>query len=126
MNFIKKIITTAVCLLLILTHTTCKREWFSRVTYDGYVYNKNGTPVQGTSIILQACDGHTNREDCLNHKYLVGVSTSDASGHFHIYADAARSNLYFVSMDNGILGWNVEGVSSSELSAPNFTKLTLY
>jgi len=110
-------------MVLITFQTNCKREWFHRITYDGHVYNKNGTPAPNVLVLLQACYGNTDTPDlCSNNKYTVGQYKTDATGHFHIHADAAKSNNYFITFNN--IGCNLNGVTATELTTL-YTRLTI-
>ena|GEM_PF-3232516 len=126
MNFIvKKTIFILSLLFLVSINMACKKKWFTRVTYDGNVYYANGTPAVGVSVIFQACGSGKgsapSQSLCTNNKFTLGTTTTDATGHFH--TDAAESGIYFVVCNN--VGWNYYGVSESDLSSPNFTKIII-
>ena len=128
MNFIvKKTIFILSLLFLVTINIACKKNWFTRVSYDGNVYYANGTPAVGVSVIFQACasgkGSAPSQSLCTNNIFTLGTTTTDASGHFHFHTDAAESGIYFVVCNN--VGWNLYGASESDLSTSNFTKIII-
>lgn len=129
MNFIIKKTTLVLSLLFLVTiNTACKRNWFTRVSYDGNVYYANGKPAVGVSVVLRACKSGKGSApgstECANNQFTLGTTTTDASGHFHFHTDAAESGIYFVVCNN--VGWNINGASESDLKTSNFTKIIIY
>lgn len=77
-----------------------KEKYFSKLNYEGIVVDNNENPVQGVTVILDACGGGSAdaAHYCPNNKYRVGSSTTDASGHFNIKGKESRGNNYFVTI----------------------------
>src|ERR1044071_3759140 len=80
---------------LIMINTTCTDEyWFKKMTYDATLYDTlGGNPVQGVWVSLEAC---TNGPKTYCDRYHVGQNVTDASGHFVIHNNAAKSGAYYI------------------------------
>jgi hypothetical protein len=103
MKFLSKVFIPILLLVIIILNTNCEKKIFSKVTYEGYLYDTiGGKPIQGVWIVLQACDAPNTQDECDN--YTVGQSVTDASGHFYIHNDAARSNRYSVEINGTFNG----------------------
>ena len=83
-----------------LFFTTCKKGYFSYITFEGHVYDKvGGNPMPGVHVILDACEtGNADKNATCNCSQLqVGDATSDASGYFKIKERRPMNNqFYFV------------------------------
>ena len=79
-----------------MLNSTCKKDIFHKITYEGYVYDSiGGNPAIGIVVSLKACsDKNSAQAQCTT--YDVGSSATDASGHFKIHEFAASSNRYAV------------------------------
>lgn len=84
---------------VILNIACTKKKIFKRVTWEGTLYDSiGGKPVEGYWITLNACYPMDGRNSC--ETFPVASSQTDASGHFKIGAQAARSNRYFAYWGN--------------------------
>jgi protocatechuate 3,4-dioxygenase beta subunit len=100
MKILSKIFFVLILLGFTFLNTTCNKKAFTKITWQGYVYDTiNGKPVEGVWISLNACDAGDSHEEC--SFFRVGQSVSDAKGHFYIHNEAARSNRYEISV-NGL------------------------
>ena len=97
MKYIKRIFLFSCCAGLIILNTTCSQErLFSKVIYEATVYDTiYGHPVQGAWVYLYACTPSSTGKGQCNY-FLVGQSITDASGHFKIKDQEARSDEYRV------------------------------
>lgn len=105
MALLKKIIIFLCLGGIIVTNTTCtKKKWFTKITYEGYVYDNrtSGNPVAGVSIVLNACNpGYGLDGSC--QTFILAQTKTDASGHFYIHVNAARSKRYCPEINGNML-----------------------
>lgn len=88
-----------------LLNTTCNKRAFAKVTWQGTVWDSlGGKPVQGIWVSLLACNAGDQESQC--EHFTVGQAETDASGHFYIHDDAARSNRYSPRIREAILNGN--------------------
>jgi hypothetical protein len=99
MKIISKIFFVLILLGVIFISLSCSKEKsFSKVTYEGYVYDSlGGSPVAGVWVVLDACNPFDGNEECST--FGVGQSKTDNYGHFYIHDNAARSNRYFPNIN---------------------------
>ena len=104
MKKIPTIILGAILLGVVLLNTTCgDKRSLSKVTIEGYLYDSlGGKPINGAWLVLYACESGVQRNQC--QSYLVGQAQTDASGHFYIHDDAARSDRYSLIANNYEIG----------------------
>ncbi len=95
MNFILKIFYFIILVGVIFSNTTCKKNIFSKIKYEGYVFDSiGGKPAKGINIRLSACASKSAKNDCTT--YDVGSCVSNSEGYFKIEAIAARSDRYAI------------------------------
>lgn len=95
MKFILKIFFILTIVIVCITNTTCKKNIFSKIKYEGYVFDSiNGGPAEGINIMLFACISNSAKSQCTT--YEVGSCSSDSKGYFKIEAKAARSDRYSI------------------------------
>ena len=82
--------------IVCITNTTCKKNIFSKIKYEGYVFDSiGGNPAKDVNIRLSACSSKSAKTQCTN--YDVGSCVTNSEGYFKIDAIAASSNRYSVS-----------------------------
>ena len=95
MKFILKIFFFILLVGVIFCNLTCKKKIFSKIKYEGYVFDSiGGQPAEGINIRLSACASKSAKNDCTT--YDVGSCASNSEGYFKIEANAARSNRYAI------------------------------
>ena len=114
MKITSKIFFTAILFGIMFLNNTCSKEkMFSKVTFEGYVYDSlGGKPVEGVWIGLGACVPMTAKSLC--DWFVVGQSKTDAAGHFYIHDNAARSDRYSPILNGHPIG--SLNISGDELS----------
>jgi hypothetical protein len=100
-----KLFLFVILLGIMFLTTTCNKRAFAKVTWQGTVWDSlGGKPVQGIWVTLIACNAGDGEDQC--DYYTVGQSITDASGHFYIHDDAARSNRYSPCIGEAISNGN--------------------
>ncbi len=111
--------TKTICIILVLIvfqylNTGChKTKQNGYITYEGDVYYKSGKPATGVSIKLEACNSD-NDTQCNGNRTLIKRKKAGCDGHFYIHERAAKSGVYFVTIDDVQL--NANGFSVDSLS----------
>lgn len=81
--------------VVFITNTTCKKNVFSKIKYEGYVFDSiGGNAAKDINIRLSACVSKSAKSQCTS--YDVGSCTTNSEGYFKIEATAARSNRYAI------------------------------
>ena len=110
---------------IVLLNTTCEKDLFTKITYEGYVYNSSNQPQAGVTIDLKACGGGTGDKQpygCDYNLIEIGKSTTDASGHFYIHERAASTSWYYpLCNGNWVTGSSNTGIAASELNRTQYT-----
>ena len=95
MKFISKIFFFIILVSVFVSNTTCKKNIFSKIKYEGYVFDSiGGKPAIGINIRLSACASKSAKNNCTS--YDVGSCLTNSEGYFKIEANAARSNRYAI------------------------------
>ena len=122
MKLVSKIFLFVILLGIMLLNATCKRKAFEKVTWQGTVWDSlGGKPVQGIWVSLVACDAGNQESQCNN--FTVGQAETDASGHFYIHDNAARSDRYSPKIGEAFLDIQF-GQSGAQLNS-NFGNIYL-
>ncbi|MEO8760946.1 MAG: hypothetical protein ABI388_06770 [Bacteroidia bacterium] len=133
MKRIKRLSIVAVFLGLVFLNTTCNKKPFTKISYNGFVYDSlGGRPVPNVSVNLSACKGNTASTDC--DKFDYGTVYTNEKGYFTFgFFEKATSHRYFVLV-NSHFAYNgttpiiydtwIDEISESQLT--NGTRSKLY
>jgi hypothetical protein len=125
MKTINKISLLLVLCGIVLLNTTCEKDLFTKITYEGYVYNSSNQPQSGVIIDLKACGGGTGDKQpygCQDPLIEIGTSTTDVSGHFYIHERAASTGWYYPLWNgNWVTGNSSTGIAASQLNQTQYT-----
>jgi hypothetical protein len=106
-----------------------KSRWFSRIVYEGTVYDSiGGHPITIATVELDACRHRSGRDEC--DTYTVGNTITDATGHFRIEAKEARTDRYSVYITYAP-GFDIRfghgnSAHKSDLESDAYTKIFIY
>ncbi len=121
MKFILKIFFILMIVIVCITNTTCKKNIFSKIKYEGYVFDSiGGNPAKDVNIRLSACSSKSAKTQCTN--YDVGSCVTNSEGYFKIDAIAASSNRYSVSAFDTDIHTSFN-LTKSDLASSRYTTL---
>jgi 5-hydroxyisourate hydrolase-like protein (transthyretin family) len=121
MKFILKIFFFILLVGVIFCNLTCKKKIFSKIKYEGYVFDSiGGQPAVGINIRLSACASKSAKTQCTS--YDVGSCTTNNEGYFKIEATAARSNRYAIGAFYTDIHTGFD-LTKSDLASSNYTIL---
>lgn len=134
MKVLSKIFFVIILLGVAFFNTTCNKKPFTKISYNGYVYDSlGGQPVRNVKVSLSACVHSTARTDC--DKFDYGTVYTDSNGYFTFdFFEKATSHRYFILLNShwAYIGHNpsifdspVDEISESQLTNGTYSKLYL-